>query len=100
MSVKMKSQRQMMLTRLSFFLIAFSEAVYAVPDWAKKQGSSLHGSTYRAVCSGEGPAVDIARTEAIQSCKASASGMCQHFWDSAKESLRNFSTQVRTLTAA
>ncbi len=25
-------------------------------------------------------------------------GMCQHFWDSAKESLRNFSTRVRTLT--
>lgn len=49
---------------------AFSE----VPKWAKEKTQERIGHTYRVVCMGEGPSIDLARNEAISSCRFSALG--------------------------
>lgn len=49
----------------------------AMPTWAQKQGQSLDGQLYKTVCSGTGPSLDLARTEAMQSCKGSAVQLLQ-----------------------
>jgi hypothetical protein len=51
-----------------------AERSLAMPGWALSNTQELSGSTYRVVCSGQGPSIDLARREAEQSCKASAAG--------------------------
>lgn len=60
-------------------LLFLSSTSYAggIPNWAKNRTQSLSGNIYKAVCSGQGPSIDIARNEALQSCKASATGQLQ-----------------------
>lgn len=42
-------------------------------SWINSNTQELRGSLYRAVCSGVGPSLDIARKEASESCRVSAS---------------------------
>lgn len=45
---------------------------YSLPPWAKNNQQRL-GNLFFVVCKGEGPSIDIARVEAMDSCKATAS---------------------------
>ena len=42
------------------------------PDWAKQNTQVRKGNLYRVVCTGEAPSIDLARREALQSCRNSA----------------------------
>lgn len=46
---------------------------HAIPAWVKSNPEKLNGSTYTVNCYGEGPALDIARNQAKDSCLSSAS---------------------------
>lgn len=43
-----------------------------VPEWAMKNSQSMSGGVLRVVCSGTGPSLDIARRDALNSCRSSA----------------------------
>src|SRR5688572_11478500 len=43
-----------------------------MPPWAKENTQVLNGKVYTVVCSGEGPSADIARGEALNSCRSLA----------------------------
>lgn len=40
----------------------------AMPSWAKQGGQRLNGSIYEVICSGRGPDIDLARSEAMRAC--------------------------------
>lgn len=53
--------------------ILFGELAQAkVPEWAKKNSQSLSGRVLKLVCSGTGPSLNIARRDALDSCRSSA----------------------------
>jgi len=54
------------------FIFLSTTSAYGMPSWAKNHSQSLNGNIYKVICSGQGPAIDLARAEAVQSCKSSA----------------------------
>jgi len=56
---------------LSAFIVA--PWAKAIPPWASSNTQIRIGDIYRVVCSGDGPAIDIARREATNSCMIDAS---------------------------
>ena len=66
------------MTRFSLHLILITTAVasapaVAAPLWVKDGNFSIQGMIFKAACNGQGPSVGLARQEAINSCKSSAS---------------------------
>jgi hypothetical protein len=57
--------------------LGFSFAAFAEPDWAKENTVSRTGADLVVACSGRGPAVDLARKEALRACGASAASYLQ-----------------------
>lgn len=55
-----------------FPLIFYFSLAQATPAWVKSNPEKLNGSIYTVSCYGEGPALDIARNQAKDSCLSSA----------------------------
>lgn len=57
-----------------FALLIFTHfsQTHAIPKWVQSDSHFQKGNIYRVTCSGRGPAVDIARNEAIKGCISSA----------------------------
>lgn len=56
-------------------LLAFggiSSAEAKTPEWARTNTQSLSGTIFSTTCSGTGPSIDLARKDALDSCKLSA----------------------------
>jgi hypothetical protein len=52
--------------------LLLSQASASTPSWAVNDTERLEGTRYRAVCSGDGPSIGLARRQAIDDCKVSA----------------------------
>lgn len=57
------------------WLLLMPGGAAAAPAWAKSQTQVLSGNLYKVVCSGTGPALDLGRARAVESCRASAVSM-------------------------
>ncbi len=51
--------------------LAYAVVAFAMPAWVKESPASK-GNKFIIVCAGEGPAIDLARREALDSCRAAA----------------------------
>lgn len=54
------------------YLFPVASVALATPSWVKSNSEHLSGNIYTTTCSGEAPALDLARTEAKNGCLASA----------------------------
>jgi hypothetical protein len=54
-----------------------STVAISQPIWAKSNTQSRHGNIFKVVCDGTGPALDLARKDALQSCRNSAMSQLQ-----------------------
>lgn len=57
--------------------IVLSGLSFGIPPWAKTNSNPLSKGKYTTVCSGTGPAMNVARQEAIESCLYSATQLLQ-----------------------
>lgn len=60
------------LCALAALIMLGGVAQAKVPEWAKKNAHSVNGRILKTVCSGTGPSIDIARKEALESCRLTA----------------------------
>lgn len=61
-------------------LILYFSLAQATPAWVKSNPEKLAGSIYTVICYGEGPALDIARNQAKDSCLSSASRQAKNIF--------------------
>lgn len=71
----------------------YSELLGIPPDWAQQDTQILNGTTYKVVCAGDGPALDLAREQALQGCQADAS---QHLTQTIHIKSVNFHQRVES----
>lgn len=63
---------QKSLWQIFILSLVTAGSTFATPPWAKENTQARAGNIFTVVCSGNGPSVDLARREALSSCKSTA----------------------------